>query len=116
VGLFDTANGLFYGGGVQLLGIQALGIIAVMGWTIGTVGLFLFVLTRFSSIRVSSEEEIAGLDFAEHGSSAYEFRESFVATGDGNLHPEFGVGLIDRLNKVGKVSDKPHISNVNETV
>ncbi|RMA93974.1 ammonium transporter [Priestia megaterium] len=116
VGLFDTANGLFYGGGIQLLGIQALGIIAVMGWTIGTVGLFLFVLTRFSSIRVSSEEEIAGLDFAEHGSSAYEFRESFVATGDGNLHPEFGVGLIDRLNKVGKVSDKPHISNVNETV
>ena len=116
VGLFDTTNGLFYGGGIQLLGIQALGIIAVMGWTIGTVGLFLFVLTRFSSIRVSSEEEIAGLDFAEHGSSAYEFRESFVATGDGNLHPEFGVGLIDRLNKVGKVSDKPHISNVNETV
>ncbi len=38
VGLFDTANGLFYGGGVQLLGIQALGIIAVMVWTIGTVG------------------------------------------------------------------------------
>jgi Amt family ammonium transporter len=71
---------------------------------------------KFNAIRVSSEEEIAGLDFAEHGSSAYEFHESFVATGAGNFHPEFGVGLIDPLNNVGKASNQPHITNVNETI
>ena len=58
MGLFDTANGLFYGGGVQLLGIQALGIIAVMGWTIGTVGLFLFVLTRFLPFEYQAKKKL----------------------------------------------------------
>ncbi|MBM7702624.1 ammonium transporter [Metabacillus iocasae] len=104
VGLFDTANGLFYGGGASLLGIQAIGVGAVMVWTMGTVGIFLFILTRFSSIRVSREEEISGLDFAEHGSAAYELRENLLSQGNSDPSPEFGLGLIDRLNNVGNVS------------
>ncbi|TYR79553.1 ammonium transporter [Priestia megaterium] len=115
VGLFDTANGLFYGGGAQLLGVQAIGVLAVMVWTMGTVAVLLFILTRFSSIRVSREEEISGLDFAEHGSSAYEFRENLLSKGSGEVSPEFGLGLIDRLNSVGKSSEKMS-SNVNETI
>lgn len=115
VGLFDTANGLFYGGDAQLLGVQAIGILAVMAWTMGTVGIFLFLLTRITSIRVSSEEEIAGLDFAEHGSSAYEFRENLLSKGNSDINPEFGLGLIDRLNSVGKSSSKVN-SGVKESV
>ncbi|QFT88331.1 Ammonium transporter NrgA [Bacillus sp. THAF10] len=102
VGLFSTSSGLFYGGGITLLGIQAIGILAVMAWTVVTVSVFLFILTRFSSIRVTKEEEISGLDFAEHGSAAYELKESVFQ--DNNSAPEFGTGLVHRLNNLGKAS------------
>jgi len=104
VGLFSTSTGLFYGGGVSQLGIQAIGILAVTAWTIGSVGLFLFILTRFTSIRVTKEEEISGLDFAEHGSSAYELRESVFS--DNSSVPEFGTGLVHRLNNLGGTTQK----------
>ncbi|MFC0524285.1 ammonium transporter [Pontibacillus salicampi] len=102
VGLFAMEGGLLYGGGASLLGIQALGIVAVIVWTCASVGLSLFIVTRFSSIRVSREEEIAGLDFAEHGSSAYESSRSIYNENSPGLTDEFGVGLLERLNEVSK--------------
>ncbi len=104
VGLFSTSSGLFYGGGAAQLGIQAIGILAVTAWTIGSVSLFLFLVTRFTSIRVTKEEEISGLDFAEHGSSAYELRESVFS--DNRSTPEFGNGLVHRLNNLGSTKPK----------
>jgi Amt family ammonium transporter len=104
VGLFSTSTGLFYGGGAAQLGIQAIGILAVMAWTVATVAAFLFLVTRFASIRVTKEEEISGLDFAEHGSSAYELRESVFS--DNSSAPEFGTGLVHRLNNLGSTKQK----------
>ncbi|MGM9948474.1 MAG: ammonium transporter [Lysinibacillus sp.] len=77
VGLFDVAGGggLFYGGGPQLLGIQAIGVLAVIAWTSITVGISLGAIKMFVPLRVSREEEIAGLDLAEHGSQAYEYQQ-----------------------------------------
>ncbi|CAG9623473.1 ammonium transporter [Sutcliffiella rhizosphaerae] len=104
VGLFSTSTGLFYGGGVTQLVIQAVGILAVMAWTVGTASLFLYIVTRFTSIRVTKEEEITGLDFSEHGSSAYEFKETLFS--DNSSTPEFGTGLVHRLDNLGKTSTK----------
>ncbi|WP_128755872.1 ammonium transporter [Bacillus sp. LL01] len=104
VGLFSTSSGLFYGGGITQLGIQAIGVIAVTAWTIGSVSVFLFIVTKFTSIRVTKEEEISGLDFAEHGSSAYELRESVFS--DNSSAPEFGTGLVHRLNNLGSSAKK----------
>jgi len=67
----STVNGLFYGGGFSLLGVEILGVIAV--------GLFVFISSSLTwlllkytiGIRVSLEEEIQGLDIGEHGNSAY---------------------------------------------
>ncbi|WP_270181586.1 ammonium transporter [Alkalihalobacillus sp. CinArs1] len=100
VGLFAIDGGLFYGGGAALLGVQAIGILAVMAWTFSTVGLFLFVYTRFSSIRVSREEEIQGLDFSEHGSTAYEVRGAINSSNSLSTGAGFGHGLVDRLNRL----------------
>ena len=77
VGLFDVAGGggLFYGGGATLLGVQAIGILAVVAWTGITVALSLSLIKVFVPLRVSREEEIAGLDISEHGSHAYEFQQ-----------------------------------------
>ena len=71
VGLFAEHGGLFYGGGVKLLFIQALGVTAVSLWAFATTYLIFTLLKKTVGIRVSEDEEIEGLDFAEHGIFAY---------------------------------------------
>ena len=71
VGLFDREAGLFYGGGISLLGTQLIGIAAVGVF----VALSTYVLWRLiglvMGLRVSQEEEYVGLDISEHGMEAY---------------------------------------------
>lgn len=76
VGLLDiTGGGLFYGGGATLLGVQAIGVLAIIAWTGATVAGSLFIIKLFVPLRVNREEEIEGLDMVEHGSYAYEFSQ-----------------------------------------
>ena len=67
----SAANGLFYGGGFHLLGTQLLGILAVGAFTFAASAVVWLVLKKTVGIRVSAEEEIAGLDLGEHGNKAY---------------------------------------------
>ncbi len=67
----STANGLFFGGGFRLLGVQLLGILAIGGFTFVTSGIVWLALKKTVGIRVSREEEIQGLDIGEHGNIAY---------------------------------------------
>ncbi len=72
VGLFAVDGGLFYGGGVKMLGIQSLGVISVMGWVAVTMTVVFLIIKKTIGLRVSREEEILGLDISEHGlESAY---------------------------------------------
>lgn len=78
VGLFDIGGrGLFYGGGFGLLGVQAIGVIATITWVSVSVTAGLFIIKAFVPLRVSSEEEVSGLDVIEHGAPAYEFQDIF---------------------------------------
>ncbi len=63
--------GLFYGGGFDQLGIQALMILIIGAWVAVTVSAVMFVLTKTIGLRVTAEEEIEGLDILEHGLSGY---------------------------------------------
>ena len=73
VGLFatgkgqDGVTGLFYGGGFNQLGIQALGVVAIIGWTVVCMSIVFFVLKKTIGLRVSKDEEMKGLDVTEHG-------------------------------------------------
>ncbi|MDR0821323.1 MAG: ammonium transporter [Oscillospiraceae bacterium] len=67
VGLFATDGGLFYGGGAKLLGVQALGLLAVAVWVTVTMSLTFFCIKKTIGLRASREDEIQGLDTAEHG-------------------------------------------------
>jgi Amt family ammonium transporter len=68
----DTLNGLFYGGGIQPLGLQLLGVLSVGLWTAVTITITFLVIRATIGLRVSEEEEIVGLDAMEHGlPSAY---------------------------------------------
>ena len=71
VGLFATDGGLLYGGGATLLGVQALGVLAVATWTIGTSFILFKTLKATVGLRVSAAEEEEGLDMGEHGMEAY---------------------------------------------
>lgn len=72
VGLFATDGGLFYGGGFRQLGVQALGVVSILAYTIVMMIITFALIKKFHGLRVSPEEEIAGLDSVEHGlASAY---------------------------------------------
>ncbi|NSW82582.1 MAG: ammonium transporter [Syntrophothermus sp.] len=64
-------TGLFYGGGFGQLIAQLIGVVVVVVWAFG-LGYILFkVMDMIFGIRVSPEEELAGLDVLEHGTPAY---------------------------------------------
>lgn len=79
VGLFacgtdsmPTAQGLFYGGGFELLKTQLIGLVAIGIWTAVLMTITFLVIKATVGLRVSEEEEIVGLDKLEHGlESAY---------------------------------------------
>src|SRR5918993_804651 len=91
-GLFTTPAlaavgepGLFYGGGLYQLGIQALGIVAAGGFVfLASLAVFA-TLKATIGIRVKPEQELDGLDIHEHGVFGY---PDLVATdyqnGNGN--------------------------------
>ncbi len=66
-----TGNGLFYGGGVQLLLVQLAGVVAVGALVAAASALAWGALRVLVGIRVPAEEEHAGLDVGEHGISGY---------------------------------------------
>ncbi|MFI3200703.1 MAG: ammonium transporter [Eubacteriales bacterium] len=80
VGLFAEDGGLFYGGGVDLLLIQLLGVVAVATWVAITMTIVFLTIKNTVGLRVSEAEEIKGLDIEEHGlvSSYADFMSSKV--------------------------------------
>ena len=59
--------GLFYGGGFHTLGIQLLGMVAVLAWTVVTMVIFFQIIKHTIGLRVTKDEEMQGLDITEHG-------------------------------------------------
>ncbi|MGM9530947.1 ammonium transporter, partial [Intestinibacter sp.] len=71
-GVFAVDGGLVYGGGFTLLGVQCLGVVAVIAWVVATTTVLFKVIDATLGLRVTEEEEVVGLDKLEHGlSSAY---------------------------------------------
>ena len=92
----ENLEGLFFGGGLQLLGEQALAIAVTIVYSFGVTALIMLALKVTIGVRVSEGAESAGLDLTEHGETAYHAdafigrAESFDATrGDTRL----GVGV-----------------------
>ncbi len=69
-------NGLFYGGGADQLGKQAIGAFAVLFYSLIVAGLLGLLLKYTIGIRITKDDEVAGIDLTEHAESAYELGES----------------------------------------
>lgn len=75
------AAGIFNIGGTsaKIIGVQLLGIGVAFVWAFG-VGLIMFkIIDILIGLRVSKEEELEGLDYREHGATAYpDFQSSSI--------------------------------------
>ncbi|MDB9538999.1 ammonium transporter [Anabaenopsis arnoldii] len=85
------AAGLFAGGGLGQFLIQLVGVVTVGGMTVLLSSIFWLTLKATLGIRVTREEELEGLDIAEHGMEAYTgFLRETTPTGfpEGHGSPE----------------------------
>ncbi|WP_128382443.1 ammonium transporter [Streptomyces cavernae] len=79
IGFFATGGGqsdvagLFYGGGLDQLGKQAAGVVAVLAYSLIASAVLAFLVDRTIGMRVSEDTEVAGIDQAEHAETAYDF-------------------------------------------
>lgn len=64
-------DGLFFGGGFEQLGVQAIGVGAVFVFVFVAMLIVFFIIKKLVGLRVSDEEQIEGLDLGEHGNVAY---------------------------------------------
>jgi len=77
VGLFATEDtdfwqqGLLYGGGAGQLVSQVIGVVAVAAFVALAAGILFATIKATIGLRVSEEEELAGLDVHEHGAPGY---------------------------------------------
>jgi Amt family ammonium transporter len=78
VGLFSNessegfiSKGLFYGGGTDQLVSQIIGVLGISAFVLVASTILFAVIKRTMGLRVSPEEELAGLDMFEHGSLGY---------------------------------------------
>ena len=67
----DPVLGVFFGGGFGFLWAQIVGVVAVLVWCLITGFILFYAIKAATGLRVTEEEEQAGLDYEEHGASAY---------------------------------------------
>ena len=65
-------NGLFYGGNATLLGHQAAAVLFTLVWTGVLTALISLAIKYTIGWRVTADEEVEGIDFAQHGERAYD--------------------------------------------
>ena len=66
-GSLPVMQGLFYGGGLKFLGVQALGVFTVIAYVAVVITLVFLIIKHTIGLRAEAADEIAGLDISEHG-------------------------------------------------
>lgn len=78
IGFFATdaapagESGLFYGGGIELLGRQAIGALGVLVFSFIATGIIGLILEKTIGFRVDEDDELTGVDSSEHAESGYD--------------------------------------------
>ncbi len=81
-------RGLFYGGGLSLLGPQALAALGTMTYSFVVTYLLGTLIKRTIGFRVTVDDEVGGIDLAVHAEAAYEF---IPAAGPSDSSPAIAV-------------------------
>ncbi|GAA5229319.1 ammonium transporter [Arthrobacter cryoconiti] len=78
-----AGQGLFYGGGFELLGKQAIGAFAVLLYSFVIAYALGWIINKTMGFRISAEHELAGIDISVHAESAYDL----AGRVSGSFHP-----------------------------
>ncbi|WP_328469988.1 ammonium transporter [Streptomyces sp. NBC_00448] len=92
-GVGQDVKGVFYGGGWHQLGVQAIGVFSVLGYSLVCSAILAKLIDMAMGFRVPEEVEISGIDQAEHAETAYDF------TGVGSVSHAAPAGLESGLTK-----------------
>ncbi len=91
IGLFSTSegaggiDGLLYGGGLGSLGDQGLGVLVAVLFS-GILTTVIALAIKYTiGLRLDEEDEVNGIDLAEHGESAYDLHAGSSGGGSGVL-------------------------------
>jgi Amt family ammonium transporter len=83
IGLFGASavnsvglDGLFYGGGTELLVKQALGVGLVFAYSFVSTLIIGYAIEKTMGFRVKKDAEVEGIDLSEHAETAYEMTNS----------------------------------------
>ena len=87
IGIFSTADGaggidgLLYGGGFGSLGDQTLGVLVAVAYS-GVLTAIIGLGIKYTiGLRLDEEDEVNGIDLAEHGESAYDLHSGSSGSG-----------------------------------
>ncbi|MFJ3212842.1 ammonium transporter [Streptomyces flaveolus] len=69
----SDVQGLFYGGGLDQFWKQCAGVFAVLAYSLVVSAVLAFALDRTIGMRVPEDDEVTGIDQAEHAETAYDF-------------------------------------------
>lgn len=83
-GFFPNDGGLFYGGDLTLLGHQALAAAFTLVWTGVLTAVIAYAIKWTIGWRIDEDAEVAGIDLAEHGESAYDLHSGVGGIGGGS--------------------------------
>nr|XP_043616628.1 ammonium transporter 1 member 1-like [Erigeron canadensis] len=71
----DRPYGLFMGGGGKLLAAHVIQILVIFGFVSATMGPLFLILRKLKLLRISAEDETAGMDMTRHGGFAYVYHD-----------------------------------------
>lgn len=71
----ERSFGLLMGGGWGLIGAQLVEVVVIVAWVSLTMGPLFYLLHWIGILRISADEEVAGLDISSHGGYAYNAHE-----------------------------------------
>lgn len=74
-GVVGRPYGLLMGGGGRLVAAQVVEILVVCGWVTATMAPLFYGLHRMKLLRISRDDETAGMDLTRHGGFAYAYRD-----------------------------------------
>ncbi|MFF9456629.1 ammonium transporter [Streptomyces flaveolus] len=69
----SDVQGLFYGGGLDQFWKQCAGVFAVLAYSLVVSAVLAFALDKTIGMRVPEDDEVTGIDQAEHAETAYDF-------------------------------------------
>jgi Amt family ammonium transporter len=111
-----AVNGIFFGGGMGLLGVQALAVASAFLWAFPVSLIFFKILNATVGLRVQPEEEVRGLDFGEHSMTSYPVFDEFQQKQEEILEELERVRELSLLHEISQSMHTLHLNEILELV